>query len=387
MMAPPAGPTPPEGLVPGLPGRYYTDEDHFARERRLVFARSWQCVDRAEALAEPGRFLVYPAGDDSVLVIRGKDDRLRAFHNVCRHRGARLCTEETGATGALGKSVRCMYHGWSYALDGRLTAAPNLADLPPGAREQLGLVPVRAQEWLGYLWVNLDGQAPPLPETAGRRAAAVLGSPAKLDRYGVGALRRASSITYDVAANWKVITENFMECYHCAPLHPQLTAVLPQFASGYGTMTGAAPDGAAFAAGRGYSLSGRAAGPRLPGLEPGDGQLHALVLYPTAFLVLTPDHVAVYRLNPVSAGRTTLVVDTMFAPGHSESDDFDPDDTISLRDLTVRQDIEAVERCQLGMRSSAYQGVLVPAEHAIIGFYRDVLGSLGEPLPPAYEPG
>jgi Rieske 2Fe-2S family protein len=315
--------------------------------------------------------------------VRGKDGVLRAFLNLCRHRGARLCVEPAGR---LGKSVRCVYHGWSYGLDGRLVAAPNLADLPPGTRERHGLLPVRLTEWLGYAWVNLDGAAEPLDRTGPRRAAAVFGSAEKLGRYRMAELHRTHSREYDVAANWKLITENFMECYHCAPLHPELTSVLPQFATGYGTMVGDDPRGAAFAPGTGYSLSGRAAGPRLPGLRPDDDQLHALVLFPSAFVVLTPDHVAVYRLRPVSADRTTLVVDTLFPPEHAERPDFDPEDTVRLREVTVRQDIGAVERCQLGVRSRAYAGVLVPAEHAILGFYRDLLTALGDPVPPAYGP-
>jgi Rieske 2Fe-2S family protein len=372
----------PDPLLPTLPARYYTDQEVFDRERERVFGGGWMCLDRTEAVAAPGSFAVHEVAGESVLLLRGKDGALRAFHNVCRHRGARLCTEPAGT---LRKSVRCSYHGWSYGLDGRLAGAPSLAQLPRGTRERYGLLPVRLTEWLGYAWVNLDGRAPPLAETASERAAAVLGDEGKLVRYRIAELRRVRALRYDVAANWKTLTENFMECYHCAPLHPELTAVLPQFASGRGTLAGGGR-GAAFAPGTGYSLSGRAAGPRLPGLRPDDDQLHALVLFPSAFVVLTPDHVAVYRLQPRSADRTTLVVDTLFAADQADRPDFDPDDTVALRDVTVRQDIEAVERCQLGMRSRAYEhGVLVPAEHAVLGFYRDLLGALGEPIRPEHR--
>lgn len=374
-------PLPYEGLVPTLPGRYYTSEEVFGNEVELIFTSSWTCLGRSETVTEAGQFQVHQLYDESILVVRGKDARLRAFHNMCRHRGARLCLESAGT---FRKSVRCMYHGWSYDLDGRLKAAPNLVDMPELDKQQYGLQTVGVEEWLGYIWVNLHREAPPLGETALPRIAAVLGSAEKLQRYHVDQLQRTTTIEYEVSANWKIITENFMECYHCASLHPQLIAVLPQFASGYGTMVGDTR-GAGFAEGTGYSLSGKAAGPMLPGLRPTDNQLHAVVVYPTAFFVLTPDHVAVYRLSPISAGRTKLAVDTLFAPEHVQRTDFDPDDTVSLRDITVRQDIEAVERCQLGMRSVAYQGVLVPAEHAIIDFYRYLLGSLREPIPPEYE--
>ncbi len=379
----PAGELPGAGrLVPGLPGRSYTAEEVFATETERVFRGSWICLDRTEAVAEPGAYQVHQVADESVLLVRGKDGVLRAFLNFCRHRGARLCLEPDGR---LGKSVRCPYHGWSYGLDGRLVAAPNLAELPAGTRDSHGLLPVRLAEWLGYAWVDLNGEAEPLAEAGPRRAAAVLGSPEKLGRYRLDELRRTHVRQYDVAANWKLITENFMECYHCGPLHPELTGVLPQFATGRGTMTGTGT-GASFAPGAGYSLSGRAAGPRLPGLRPDDDQLHAFVAFPSAFVVLTPDHAAVYRLRPVAAGRTTLVVDTLFPADAAERPGFEPEDTVDLRDITVRQDVEAVERCQLGVRSRAYAGVLVPAEHPVLAFYRDLFGALGEPVPPEYAP-
>ncbi|HZB51077.1 MAG TPA: dienelactone hydrolase family protein, partial [Mycobacteriales bacterium] len=238
----------PARLVPTLPGRSYTAEEVFATETERVFRGSWRCLDRTEAVAEPGSYQVHQVADESVLLVRGKDGVLRAFLNFCRHRGARLCLE---AAGRLGKSIRCPYHGWSYGLDGRLVAAPNLAELPAGTQERHGLLPAR------------------LAESGPRRAAAVLGDPDKLGRYRVDQLRRTHTRSYDVAANWKLVTENFMECYHCGPLHPELTGVLPQFAAGRGTMTGSGA-GASFAPGTGYSLSGRAAGPRLPGLRPED---------------------------------------------------------------------------------------------------------------------
>jgi Rieske 2Fe-2S family protein len=369
-------------LVDTLPGSAYTSPEVFAREVQRVFRPAWICVGRSQEVLDRGAFLVHEVQQDSVLVVRARDGVLRAFHNVCRHRGALLCDQPSGR---VGKSLRCMYHGWSYSLDGRLVAGPDLAELPAGTKEQLGLAGIACEEWLGYVWVNLDGTAAPLRASGEERARAVLGSTDKLERYAVDALRLVSTIDYDVAANWKLIAENFMECYHCAPLHPELSAVLPQFAAGRSTMLGDEPSGARFAEGTGYSLSGRASGPRLPGLLKTDDQLHAVVLYPTTFLVLTPDHVAVYRLRPLSAERTALSVDTLFDAGRTDLPDFAPDDTIALRDITVRQDIAALERTQKGVASSSFRGVLMPAEQAALGFYRELLTSLGEPVPPAYE--
>ncbi len=365
-------------LVPTLPGRYYTSQEVYDRELRLLFHRAWQCVGRAEAVRDPGEFQTVQTGAENILIVRGRDQRLRAFHNMCRHRGARLCVD---ASGTLRRSVRCMYHGWVYGLDGHLTSVPNAADMPHLAKEDHGLLPVRVEERLGYVWINLDAHAPELAASLDPQVRARLGSTETLDRYRLDELACARTIVYDVACNWKIFVENLMECYHCAALHPQLTAILPQFATGYGTIASRPGLGVGFAEGAGYSVTGRVRRPRLPGLTDDDTIFRAVVIRPNVFLVLAPDHVAVYRLAPQTPDRTLVSVHSLFAADQLGRADSDIDNTIELRDITIRQDVEAVERCQLSMRSGAYRGVLVPAEHAIVDFYRYVLDALSDPVP------
>jgi Rieske 2Fe-2S family protein len=197
----------------------------------------------------------------------------------------------------------------------------------------------------------------------------------------VGSLRLVRRITYDVASNWKSVVENFMECYHCASIHPELTEALPQFASGWGTVSGGVGAGATLADGmEGFSMSGRADRPRLPGLLDSDDRLfYGIILRPNAFMILVPDHVAFFRLEPLGAGRTQVVVDWLFAAAEADREDFDPADSVRLLDVTNRQDFEACQRCQIGMVSPKYRGVLVPSEHVVLDFYDYYLGLLGEP--------
>ena len=361
-------------LIAALPGRYYTDPATFELDQRRIFQRSWQCVGRLDALTEPGQFQRIELGEESVLIVRGSDGELRAFRNLCRHRGAQLCIEESGS---FRRAIRCFYHSWSYGLDGRLLAAPNLHDMPDLVKADYGLHPVRAEQWLGYLWLNLDPEAPPLAAQLEPQLAARLGD-GVLERYGIERLGVAATIDYSVAANWKAIIENFMECYHCAAIHPELTAALPQFRSGYGTISNGMGAGASFAEHiDGFSLSGRAARPNLPGLGPSDDRLfYGIALRPNVLLVLVPDHVAVYRLEPLDAGHTRVVVDWLFDRDTMAGDGFDAADAVAILDLVNRQDFEACERCQLGMRSSAYSGVLVPAEHVIADFYAYYLAAV-----------
>src|SRR5882757_1199891 len=364
-------------LLEALPGRYYTDPAIFELDQRRIFHRSWQCVGRVDALTEAGQFYRVDLGEESVLIVRGRDGEPRAMRNLCRHRGAQLCTEESGSFRA---AIRCAYHSWSYDLDGRLLAAPNMREMPDLVKADYGLHPVRTEQWLGYLWLNLDPEAPPLAAQVEPQLSERLGD-GVLERYEIDRLGVAATISYEVASNWKAIIENFMECYHCATIHPELTAALPQFRSGYGTISNGAGAGASFAAHiDGFSLSGRATRPILPGLGPTDDrQFYGIVLRPNVLLILVPDHVAVFRLEPLAPGHTRVVVDWLFDRDTMAADGFDATDSVALLDITNRQDFEACERCQLGMRSSAYAAVLVPAEHVITAFYDYYLRAIAEP--------
>ncbi len=246
-----------------------------------------------------------------------------------------------------------------------------MADMPDLVKADHNLLGVRVAEWLGYGWVALDPEGRDLHEQVRPQLEARLGDASTLDRYGIGDLVVGHTVSYDVASNWKSITENFMECYHCATIHPELTAALPQFASGYGTVSGAVGAGAVLADDRAaFTLSGAAPRPRLPGLLDSDDRLfYGIVLRPNAFVILVPDHVIFFRAEPLAAGRTRVVVDWLFDPDEVRRTDFDPTDTARIMDITNRQDFAACERCQAGMRSPDFSGVLVPAEHVICDFY------------------
>ncbi|MQA05864.1 MAG: Rieske 2Fe-2S domain-containing protein [Streptosporangiales bacterium] len=370
MLNAPQGPS----LLPALPGSYYTEPRWLDVDRRRIFERSWLCVARADQLPDPGDFVRTTAGTESVFVVRSRDGALNAFRNLCRHRGAALCLEPSGS---FGKRIRCMYHSWTYGLDGRLVAAPNIHDMPDLVKDDYGLHRVQVEEWLGYVWINLDTAAGPLRDQTLPQLAARL-DPTTFDRYDIGSLTVARTITYDVASNWKSVVENFMECYHCTWIHPELTAALPAFRSGYGSISGDSQGATLAGSVDGFSLSGRATRPPLPGLLPEDDRLfYGIILRPNAFVILVPDHVAFFRLEPVDVGHTRIVVDWLFDPAEAANPGFDPDDAIALLDLTNRQDFDACERCHLGMQSSAYAGVLVPAEHIVLGFHEWYLATVG----------
>lgn len=350
-------------LIPTLPGSAYTDASVFALEQERIFERSWTCVALAADLTGAGAFRTVDVGRESVVLVRGRDGELRGFLNVCRHRGARLCVEEEGRV----RRLQCPYHAWTYALTGELIAAPNLTAMPDVGREERGLHRVHLREWLGCVWVCLADEPPSFAEEVQGDVVARLGGLDAIDRYGVERLELGRRVEYDVAANWKLIVENFMECYHCATIHPELTGVLPEFAEGFAAQYFVG-HGAAFAEdAQGFTVDGRAGAQRLPGIaEDQDRRYYAITIRPQVFVNLVPDHVILHRMTPLAPDRTRVVCDWLFAPGVA-----DVDASVELFHRVNVQDFDACERTQPAMSSRAYRdgGVLVPSEHHIAEFH------------------
>jgi glycine betaine catabolism A len=355
-------------LIRTLPGVAYTDPAVFAAEQERIFERMWNCVALAADLAGPGAFRTVTVGRESVVLVRGRDGALRAFLNVCRHRGARVCTEPEGR---LRRNLQCPYHAWTYDLTGALVAAPNLTSMPDVDRVEYGLHGVALREWLGYVWICLAPDPPPFEQDVVGAVTERLGDPAAIERYGVERLGLGRRITYDVAANWKLIVENFMECYHCATIHPELTEVLPEFAEGFAAQYYVG-HGAAFGADvAGFTVDGSAGPERLPGVaEEQDRRYYAITIKPQVFVNLVPDHVIVHRMTPLAADRTVVECDWLFAPGVlAAGEDLGP--SVELFHRVNEQDFAACERTQPAMSSRAYRdgGVLVPSEHHIGRFH------------------
>ena len=355
-------------LIPTLPGHHYTDPALFATEQERVFEQMWACVVRGADIADPGMFKTVQVGRESILVTRSRTGEARAFLNVCRHRGAQLCVEEEGA---VKRTFKCMYHAWAYDLDGKLVAAPNLVKMPDIDRVEYGLRPVHVREWLGYVWVCLADDPPPFEDDVMGACVERLGSLDAIDRYRLDELTVGRRIRYDVAANWKLIIENFMECYHCSTIHPELVHVLPEFAGGYAAQYYVG-HGAEFGPSvEGFTVDGRAGQTAIDTIDAEqDRRYYAITIKPQVFINLVPDHVIFHRMFPLAADRTIVECDWLFPPSVVASGaDLGP--SVELFDRVNRQDFEACERCQPGMASRSYRdgGVLVPSEHHIGAFH------------------
>ncbi|CAM4495536.1 aromatic ring-hydroxylating dioxygenase subunit alpha [Nocardia ninae] len=376
-----ATPAPP-ALIPTLGGKWYVDDRVFAAEQEQLFERMWFCASRTGDIAQPGQFKRVQVGRESVLIVRGRDEQLRAFLNICRHRGAMLCTEDTGQ---VRRNLQCPYHAWTYALDGTLVAAPNMGALKDATgadidRVAYGLVPVALREWLGYAWVCLADEPPSFEHDVMGAVTERLGDPAAIDAYEIDTLEVGRRVVYDVAANWKLIVENFMECYHCATIHPELTEVLPEFAQGLAAQVFVG-HGAEFGPDiAGFTVDGSPGFDRLPGVTPEqDRRYFAITIRPTVFVNLVPDHIIFHRMFPVSADRTIVECDWLYTKDVVASGR-DVSRSVELFHRVNEQDFAACARTQPTMSSRSYRkgGVLVPAEHHIAEFHEWLSCRIGD---------
>ena len=369
------------GLEPTLPSSWYTSERIFALEKERIFCRDWVCVGRTEELAAPGDWRILDVLGESVILLRNPKGKLRAFYNVCRHRGTRLCRDpaerEAHAPlpgGIAAGRITCPYHQWSYDFDGRLVAAPYLGSEPGFDKAQFSLYPVAVECWGGYLFVNLTpGAAVPLAQQLG-------GIPERLARYPLGELRIGHTIRYQITANWKALCENYNECYHCGGVHPELCAVVPAFRERGGANLDWARGIPHRPGAYTFTSSGTTRRRAFPTLNEDERVRHKGELaYPNLFLSLACDHVATFILMPRSAARTDIVCHFLFEPFEMAKSDFDPHDTVDFWDLVNRQDWAICEALQHGIAARVHErGYYAPMEDFNLDIRRYVLERIGD---------
>lgn len=290
------------GEALALPGAFYGAE-FFALERERLFPSGWCAVTVASLIPEKGDVMPIDLAGWPILIARGRDGEIRAFHNICRHRGIKLVTECRHMA-----RVTCPWHAWTYGLDGELLAMPEIGGEKINQAEgfdkaQLGLKPIRVGRWLDLVFVNMDGTAPPFADW-------IAPLETLLADYDLSNLRHAERLQDTYAANWKIAMEAGIEDYHLPFGHPQLDAHLfrnttscvhrPIYAGGYVDVGAAHAQGA----------SDRAWTARLPDLKTREGKplplLYSLNLFPTATVLITADHVMLGTLLPDGPDRTIM---------------------------------------------------------------------------------
>ena len=343
-----------------LPADSYTSSEVWQWERRHLFAGGWTCLGRLDDLLGSGTTQrAVMVGDVSALLVLG-DGGVRMFANTCRHRGHELLPEGESSHR---RAMVCPYHAWSYDLAGALMAAPGFRDVAGFDAGSHGLVELPVEIWEG--WV-LGHALHPLGSAEVPSFAEHLGEMGRIVApYAPGSLGVADRHTYEVAANWKVIAENYHECYHCPLIHPELCQVSPPDSGDNYDLPGAwiggsmdLRDGMAT-----MSLTGERAAPPLPGVDP--GRVEYLHLLPNLLLSAHPDYVMAHRLVPLGPDRTWIECTWLARPG--EDGTVAAPGAVEFWDITNRQDWGACESVQRGLASPHFRpGPFAPNEDAVM---------------------
>jgi len=332
-----------------LPQKYFVSPDIFAKEQPEIFAKRWLLCGHQSQIPNAGDYVAQEVNGESLIVIRDKTGDINGFFNVCRHRGTRLKEDACGHASA----IQCPYHAWTYGLDGRLVGAPHMDDVPGFDKADYSLHRVNLGVWEGFIFVNLAENPMPLEKWF----APLMG---KFSHWNSSILQPAKRIEYDVKANWKLMFENYSECYHCPGVHPTLSKISPYDSAENDLREGPFLGGfMKINQGKSLTMSGNACALQIDQEQEGKNRVWYYSIFPNMLLSMHPEYVMVHQLWPQSPGRTLIVCDWLFHPDAAASGrggvPFNPDDAIEFWDMTNKQDWHVCELSQQGIASRAYE--------------------------------
>jgi len=322
----------------------YFESDWFKKECKNIFHKEWFCCGREEDIPNIGDYKVIDIGGESIFLLRSNEQTIRAFHNFCKHRGCQLIEDKT--SGQLKRSIICPYHSWAYNFDGSIAKTPHLdVDLND---KKFHLNQIRLDTWGGFIFLNIHGESDFKNEIADIKE--------QFKRYPLADLLSSCKYNYSVQSNWKVIIENYNECYHCGGVHPELCRVVPAFKENGGTNLNWEEGVPQRKGTNTFTFSGTSNRPPFPGLNDNEREKHfGQAIYPNLLTSLSMDHAAVLIIYPESPERTSIDCRILFHPESIRMKDFDPSDAADFWDLINKQDRSICEKVQKGMSSSVFE--------------------------------
>lgn len=356
-----------------LPQKYYVSDEMFAIERERIFKKYWICVGHQSRIPNPGDYFLFNLFSESLIVLRDKENQIRAFYNVCRHRGTRVCEE---GEGRFGGSIQCSYHAWTYGLDGKLIGAPFMKDVQGFNWDEFPLRPAPLKVWEGFVFVHLGMDEPISFEE--------LHAPLmnRFKQWNLDRLKSHQRILYDVKSNWKYIFQNFNQCYHCPTIHPLLNK-FTDYTSGNNDLTeGPFLGGFMEITNESMTVTGRACALLLGELGENSKRGYYYSILPNLLLNIHPDYVMFHLVLPDAPGHSLIVSEWLFNPESFGRDDFHPQEAVDFWHETNLQDWHVCELGQLGVSSQAYSpGWYTPRESLLAGFDRHYLKIMGNKKP------
>lgn len=331
-----------------LPQRYYTDPEWFQREMAAIHSDMWLCAGRTQQIPKTGDYFLRRFANANIIIVRDEQGGIRAFHNVCRHRGTLLCSEDSGSFAA---RIQCPYHAWTYRLDGALVSAPHMDKVSGFTEAAYPLNSVAVEVWDGHVFINLSARPIPFSEH-------LAGLNRKFAAWRMEELQMVERRAYHLRANWKLIIQNYSECLHCPIVHPLLNKQ-SHYMSGDNE-----PPQPTYLGGRmelregvrSLTRDGTTNRCSLPGLGQDDQRhVYYYCLLPNFFLNLHPDYMLTFTMWPRAVDQTEIVCEWHFHPDEIAKAGFNPQDAIEFWDITNRQDWELCERAQQGISSQGYR--------------------------------
>jgi Rieske 2Fe-2S family protein len=354
-----------------LPQEYYTSDSIFQAEMETLFSKQWIYAGLQSRIVEAGAYFLFAIGNESLIITRDREGEVRAFFNICRHRGARVCTESQGQFVG---GIQCPYHAWTYALDGKLIGAPHMDDVEGFEKRNYPLRAVSVAVWEGLIFVSLAED----PEPSESAFEPLLG---KFSQWHLPELQRVHQTVYEVEANWKLLFQNYSECYHCPTVHPVLNKLTP-----YRNSTNDLDEGPFLGGpmrmskeGGSMTMSGQRCALPLGGVSGQDLDLvYYYTIFPSLFLSFHPDYVLVHSAQPSAPDQTRVLCEWYFHPDAIARPDFDPSGAVEFWDMTNRQDWHLCTISQQGISSRGYiPGPYSEMESQLAAFDREYLRVLG----------
>jgi glycine betaine catabolism A len=365
-----------------LPSSWYIDAAHYQRELASIWRRNWVYLCRADSFAPAPSFRSFVLGDQPILVVRDRDEQLRAFFNTCRHRGSTLCAAAEGRLP--GGHITCPYHAWSYRPDGTLAKIPSVRPegyLDPG---QLSLYPIALKLWRGFVYVRLDAGASDSDSHFNENREL-------FGHWPLEELAVARTLSKRVACNWKVFWENYNECLHCPGVHPSLSSLVPIYKRGimeprddpqWRTHAGSNDPlyaGGLRAGAETWSLDGKPVGQVFPALTAEERRLgyHYMTSLPSHYLVLHVDHVRSSRLLPLGPEAMELEIQWLFPKATLADPAADISRACDFSAQVMSEDAAVCELTQRGLHSAPHQhGNLLPEDYDVYRFQQWVHAQL-----------
>ncbi len=361
-----------------LPGKYYHSQEIYQEEVEKIFYKFWIYACRAEEIPSVGNYKLIQVEDESIIVVRDKSNDIKGLFNVCSHRGTQLCTEPTG--NFKGKSIQCPYHAWTYALDGKLLGAPLMQEGNGFQKDECGLHQAKVHIWEGFVFINLDKN----PVAFEVQMEALIG---KFSDWKIDELRIAKHIKYELNCNWKLILQNYQECYHCPGVHPLLTKLTPVKSARHDHSKGAVIGGYMdLTKERGsMTINGEAAAPPICDVSGDDLQrIYYYSVFPNMLLTPHPDYVMFHHITPLGPDKIINDCYWLFRPEVIDDPEAQKgiESAVEFWDMTNKQDWTVCEQMQRGTKSSRFtRGYYSGREDILHQLDIELLKALGHIVP------